>query len=138
MRTLAIFFAALCLSLVVGCARTIAIQPNTTQVSLILNQEEMRDAIHHAMLPHAWTGQDIAPNVVRAKFLKGTHELTVDITYEPSQFVITYVSSVNLLDDGQGNIHRAYAKWVNTLSRDIYYALEQANGIKRAQMRNAN
>lgn len=124
--------AALCLTFSAGCARTADIYNPTSPVEVNLTHKEMHDAIYRGMMTRGWTGKDISNNVIRATLNLRTHQAVVDITYDQKSYSIKYVSSQNLLAEGDGKIHRSYNKWVRNLDHDLRIAINDANMYKNS------
>ncbi|MAZ03377.1 MAG: hypothetical protein CMN56_09580 [Sneathiella sp.] len=80
--------------------------------------EDIGDAIKRAGDSQKWKMTDTGPGEIEGIFRIRTHQATVRIEYSTIVYSITYVSSINLLDDGTG-IHRNYNKWVRNLESAI-------------------
>lgn len=65
-----------------------------------------------------WQVQPMRPGLLRATNTWRSHQMTVDIAFDVRTFSITYVSSVNLDDEG-GRIHQAYNSRVQALEAAI-------------------
>lgn len=85
--------------------------------------EKIGEAIKQAGTFQNWKMTDIEPGKIEGVYRIRTHKAIVQIDYSTLNYSITYVSSINLLDDGIG-IHRNYNKWVRNLEATINANLE--------------
>lgn len=81
--------------------------------------------IKTAAINRGWSVSDAGPGVIKATLKTRTHVAVVDIHYTKQTYSINYVSSVDLLYNGE-RIHRNYNKWVRTLENDINKGLHVA------------
>ena len=83
--------------------------------------QEVRAAIIEGCMAKGWLPIVDNEGAIRATILvRQTHFAEVEITYTPSTYSITYVSSKNLnYSEGQQLIHRNYNKWIVNLSASI-------------------
>lgn len=79
-----------------------------------------------AVTGRGWQVQDVSPGVIKATLRQRSHEAVVDIKYTNKSYSIDYVSSQDLLYDGN-QIHRNYNRWVKTLEQDINQEMYRAS-----------
>ena len=78
-----------------------------------------------------WTMTEVAPGIVRAKILWRSMMVEVEIHYNASGYVATYVDSANLqYDRVSQKIDSNYLRWLRNLDRDIRYEVQVADGEK--------
>lgn len=80
--------------------------------------EEVGTLIKQAGASQNWSMTDAGPGQIDGVFRIRTHKAKVRIDYSTINYSITYVSSINLLDNGVG-IHRNYNKWIRNLESAI-------------------
>lgn len=86
--------------------------------------ETIRAAIIAGCAARSWSPSDLRPGVIRARLLRRSHDLTVDIHYTDHSYTIEYVGSHNLdYNPRTGEIDRRYVKWVLNLDKRIRYEL---------------
>jgi hypothetical protein len=123
MRVILGLAAALCAATLAGCNTTAPIE-NVSDAAVIspvgksLSAEQVRGAIVRAGAGLGWVMKDAGPGKLSGTLLLRTHTAEVEIPYSPSQYSITYKSSVNL-QEGAGKIHRNYNGWIQNLNRGI-------------------
>ncbi|MDR1360187.1 MAG: hypothetical protein LBJ82_04315 [Deltaproteobacteria bacterium] len=125
---LCLTLACLC-ALNTGCKRTVPINdlsnPSLSSYGNLSNNQ-VRDAIIRAGSKIGWLMQEEKKGLIVAKWDARDHSVTVEIPYSAKEYKIHYRSSVNMLDDGNGQIHRNYDRWVARLYRNINAELAQA------------
>ena len=85
---------------------------------------DIQKAIIQALSQRGWEVQAVSTSEVRAQItVRGQHHAEISIPYNDTQFSIEYRSSWGL-DYQDGDIHRSYNKWVETLRGDIVQALQ--------------
>lgn len=108
--------------LLAGCARVAAVQDVHDRAlpaaALQLAPEQVARGMADAAATAHWHVDQSAPGRLRASYLNGVHDATVDVTWTRRDYSIVLVTSHNLREEG-GEIHRAYNKWVNALQREI-------------------
>ncbi len=80
--------------------------------------EERGRQIKRAGAALGWQLVDESPGVIRATISLRTHRAVAEIRYDPAQFSIFYIDSVNLNYDGS-NIHPNYNGWIQRLEQTI-------------------
>jgi hypothetical protein len=78
----------------------------------------MSRAIKRAGTSLGWDIQKVGPGKMKGTLDVRRHVAVVDITYDMKSFSIEYVSSQNLLHDGD-MIHRNYNRWIKNLEKAI-------------------
>ena len=107
-----------------GCMRCGPIQ-NITDASVPnvsgkpLSNDEVRKAIMRAGTTLGWKMSADAPGKITATLDVRKHSAVVEIPYSSKSYSITYKSSVNLEDSGDGTIHNNYNGWVKNLAKGI-------------------
>lgn len=85
---------------------------------------DTQKAIIQALTQRQWLVQEVSPSEIRAQItVRGQHHAEINIPYSAAQFAIEYRSSWGL-NYKDGDIHRSYNKWVDTLRGDILQALQ--------------
>ncbi|MAZ04332.1 MAG: hypothetical protein CMN56_14460 [Sneathiella sp.] len=82
--------------------------------------------IQTSAINRGWVVSDVQPGKMKATLRNRTHVAVIEITYTKTNYSINYVSSVDLLYDGE-KIHRNYNKWIRTLQNDINKNLNVAS-----------
>lgn len=111
-----------------GCKRTVPIQDlSNTSLSAYGNftAAQVRDGIIRAGSKIGWQMQEETKGLVVAKWVARDHSLTVEIPYTAKDYTIHYRESTNMLDEGKGEIHKNYTRWVDRLYRNINAELAQ-------------
>ena len=106
----------------VGCKRTVPIQDyGNSGLSSYgkLSANQVADAIVRGGSSIGWNMSKVSPGLVTATWTARDHSVTVDIPYTAQAYTIKYNSSTNFLDDGTGQIHRNYPRWIERLNRNI-------------------
>jgi hypothetical protein len=80
--------------------------------------EQVAQAIERAGAETGWKMQREAPGRIKATLNVRKHVAVVSISYTASSYGVQYVSSENLLADGD-QIHRKYNAWVKRLCEAI-------------------
>lgn len=111
--------AVLCASFLAACNRTAPIY-NVEHVDFIGSAplQTRTVQIQRAAASLGWVAEPEGRGMVRATLDLRGHHAAAAITYDPRQFSITYLSSVNLLYDGT-HIHRNYNGWIANLRDKI-------------------
>ena len=74
--------------------------------------------IQTSAINRGWVVSDATPGKMKATLHNRTHVAVIEITYTKTNYSINYVSSSDLLYDGE-KIHRSYNKWIRTPQNDI-------------------
>jgi len=74
--------------------------------------------IQTSAIHRGWVVNDVTPGKMKATLHNRSHVAVIEITYSKKDYSINYISSVDLLYDGE-KIHRSYNKWIRTLQNDI-------------------
>ena len=122
------FILALTIS---GCARTRPIVNVEGFIPEGMTKEQIKDAIIDGCEKVDWDWDTVDGDHIRASYLaKNYYQMVVDIDYSrPTKYEIVYLNSDNLNDNGKGEIHKAYYKWVGSLKKAI------DNNLKRMSKR---
>jgi hypothetical protein len=75
---------------------------------------------------HGWMVHRVAPGHLEATYSQKKHVAVVDITFDKTNWQITYKSSEGLGAEG-GDIHPTYNRWVHRLETDINARLGTAS-----------
>lgn len=94
-------------------ARHIPISPRPSAT-----ENEIEEAIWSAGRRLEWYIKKVGPGEMLGLYRKRTHTATVSISYDRTQFSITYQDSENLKYDGS-KIHKNYNVWIQTLAEKI-------------------
>jgi len=126
MSSRAIAVAALVTALGVMACRAVPIR-NVYQSSLTppasMSDAALLDSFRRAGAATGWVIQPVAPGELEGRLaVHGRHLAVVTITYDRTQFSISYKNSENLLYDGV-HIHRNYNRWVQNLEKNIREAV---------------
>lgn len=111
-----------CVLLIGGCTAMTSTGIKTIEKETItqtLTQAQVEKAILTAGAKRNWQMKVVSPGLIRGDLTVRTHQASIDIRYNEHDFSIAYVSSSGLGDDGKGNIHRSYNKWITLLDRTI-------------------
>lgn len=88
-----------------------------------LTPELAKQAVVRGGAKHGWTVARDEPGKLQLKFNKqNKHEVTVDVSYDATGFLIRYAGSVNMKYESMGGvpmIHPFYNTWIGNLSRAI-------------------
>ncbi len=96
--------------------------------------EEIGEGIKRAGASQNWQMTDKGAGEIEAVLKIRTHKANVRIDYSQISYSITYVSSINLLENGAG-IHRNYNTWVRQLESAINVNLQKlATTTKNEQL----
>jgi hypothetical protein len=130
MRTVSIWAAALAAALLTACAVPVPIQ-NVNNAAVIsaagkpLSADQVREAIIRAGVGLGWIVKEAGPGKLVGTLVLRTHTAVVDIAYSPTNYSITYKSSIDLKESG-GKIHPNYNGWILNLTRAINAQLAAA------------
>jgi hypothetical protein len=94
---------------------------NATVVSAAgkpLSGNEVKEAITRAGTGLGWIIKDAGPGKLVGTLMLRTHTAVVEIAYSPTNYSITYKSSIDLKENG-GKIHPNYNGWIQNLTRAI-------------------
>jgi hypothetical protein len=72
-----------------------------------------------------WLMDEIQPGRIRGTLNTRDHSAVVDVKFDNQTYSISYVSSSNLLYDGN-SIHRNFNRWITNLEQDIQNDLQIA------------
>jgi hypothetical protein len=130
MRTASVWAAVLAAALVTACAIPVPIQnvDNATVISAAgkpLSADQVREAIVRAGVGLGWIVKEAGPGKLVGTLVLRTHTAVVDIAYSPTNYSITYKSSIDLKESG-GKIHPNYNGWIQNLTRAINAQLAAA------------
>ena len=106
-----------------GCNKTMLVRDYTNN-QLVFNelgtpnQSNLEKSIRNAAISLGWRTEIINQGEIRATLNVRTHKLVVTISYDNTSYSIKYVSSEDLLYDGE-KIHKKYDMWVRNLIKAI-------------------
>jgi hypothetical protein len=82
--------------------------------------DAVKAAILAGLVMKSWTGQVVAPGLIRGTLLIRTHRVEVDIAYTATEYSIKYADSDNLgYRADKREIHPKYNGWVRQLRETI-------------------
>ena len=87
-----------------------------------LSSQKLGELIRRAATNQRWQVSKAKNGVIKAKFLKRSHILKVEILFSPKEIDINYGSSLNLkfkIKEGEPVIHKAANKWIKKLEDEI-------------------
>jgi len=87
-------------------------------------EDDVRRAILTGLQRRQWTVERADRGQIMAQFTRRGHQADITIPYSATTYSIRYRDSHNL-DYSDGNIHRAYNKWVRKLDRTIQQELRR-------------
>lgn len=130
----AIAFSILLIS-ISGCSLTAPIAnvqgeplpPGASKLSL----DEIARQIKLAGDSLRWQFDDAGPGKLRGTLHVRQHVAVVDVLYNQQSYSIMLASSVNLMQDSDGTIHRRYNDWIANLRNRIDSQLSLA-GLQRS------
>lgn len=93
--------------------------PVVTPQGKAATAEQVKAAIVRAGAALGWQMKDEGNGKISASITLRTHAATIAIPYSTSSYSITYVSSINLDDEGDGKIHKNYNGWIQNLNKGI-------------------
>ncbi|WP_374514999.1 hypothetical protein [Niveibacterium sp.] len=99
-----------------------------TVTSVALSKQQVRDAILAGGLAHGWALKSETPDrLVLVLEHRGKYRVEVAVSYDETQYSITYVASDNLRysesADGARMIDNAYYRWLSALTKAASTAL---------------
>lgn len=97
------------------------------QVNFNLTEEQVGNAIINGGVSKGWVMKKEQPGIIRGQLNVRQHQAVINIPYTAHDYSINYVSSINLDDDGKGNIHRSYNRWILGLNQAIQIELARTN-----------
>lgn len=94
------------------------------------DQASISETIDAKLTARGWEIMEKTPGKTIAKYSKGNpkedepgHSATIAVVYDADSYSIEYVDSENLdYDEGKGEIHRIYNRWVHNLDMDLAQA----------------
>ncbi len=91
-----------------------------------LTKVQIKNAIADGCEKVDWAWDTVNEDNVRAsKLVKEHYQIVVDIDFSrTTKYEIKYLQSDNLKDEGKGEIHKAYYKWVGKLKKNIDRSLK--------------
>jgi hypothetical protein len=89
------------------------------------SMDDVLKAIVRAGVRAGWQVLPEQPGRVSARYVRGQHHATVDITHDTKTYDIKYRDSS--WGGGSGEVHRVYNTWVQNLDRSIRAELVQLN-----------
>lgn len=98
--------------------------PTTVLFAHPQQPELIRSAVVRAMAEHGYAAESDQPGQIIARYTRGRIDLRVQIQYQPSQAVITYLGSEGLRIDRAGRA-RHYERWVQQLSSTMQHHVAQ-------------
>jgi hypothetical protein len=123
MRSFSKLIVVLAAATVAACGTLAPIQ-NVNDATVVspagkpLGADQVRGAIVRAGATLGWIMKDEGPGKLIGTLILRTHTAVVDISYSPSNYSITYKSSIDL-KEANGMIHRNYNGWIQNLNRGI-------------------
>ncbi|CDH18220.1 conserved exported hypothetical protein [Xenorhabdus bovienii str. kraussei Quebec] len=111
-----------CIAMLAGCARTAPILTPQTTIMTKNSLPTVKKAILEAGQKRKWVMNDVSPGIIDGLLKNRSHDVKIRITYTDKNYTIHYVSSQNLKAH-DGNIHRNYNRWINSLDNDIQLRL---------------
>lgn len=130
MRTFLVRAAAIVVAVVIieGC-RSQPIQDVVAApvpvVGKALSIQDVQKAIVLGGVRAGWEVLPEQPGRLTARYVRGQHRATVDITHDTKSYDIKYRDSS--WGSGSGEVHRVYNTWVQNLDRSIRSELAQLN-----------
>lgn len=97
------------------------------QVNFNLTEEQVGNAIINGGISKGWVMKKDQPGVIRGQLNVRQHQAVINIPYTAHDYSISYVSSINLDDNGKGAIHRSYNRWILGLNQAIQIELARTN-----------
>jgi hypothetical protein len=91
-----------------------------------LTQDQVQNAIIKAGQQKTWIMSVVQPGLIHGQVFVRQHQAYIDIHYTERDYSIDYAGSLELDDDGKGNIHRNYNKWIVLLNEAIQSELARA------------
>jgi hypothetical protein len=88
--------------------------------------ENVRRAVVQGASRHDWHVKEDTPGRLTLEYVKGSHQVVVDVDYDAQGYQIKYRESSDMnyeLEDGRRYIHPNYNKWIANLGA----AIRQAN-----------
>jgi hypothetical protein len=82
-----------------------------------LSMDQVTQAILRGGTIVGWQMNPEQPGRMTARYVRGRHTATVDVTYDVKTFSIKHRDSS--LGGDSGNVHRVYNNWVQSLDRSI-------------------
>ena len=131
MKKLLSLFIAACLAFaaVTGCTTT-KIQANVVgTVPAGTTTAEVKQAIIDAANVRGWVLSEKSANSFLAHHSRGEYSATVQIDYDKTRYVITYVDSTGFKTK-EGKIDKHYNDWVTHLNNDIQNAILQQKNLR--------
>ena len=120
MRVLFVLLAAAA-ALMAGCRSEpiyeVAQAPVVSLGSKALSMDEVTKAIVRAGIVVGWQMTPEEPGRITGRYVRGQHNATVDVLYDAKTYSIKHRDSSLSRDDGQ--VHRTYNGWVQSLDRSI-------------------
>jgi hypothetical protein len=117
-----IFYA---LPTAVQARSTTFVEPDPVGISCELSSKQMQRSITTGGRLRHWKVVEKSDGNIHLRYIKGNnkHIITVNVSYTPNSFAVTYLDSVNLnykvQDDGSKRIHPRPVGWMKNLSGDI-------------------
>jgi hypothetical protein len=84
-----------------------------------LTTEQVKASIMRAGAALGWQVREDRPGVLVATLNLRKHQADIEIPYSATKYSLTYKSSVNLDDSGDGQIHKNYNGWIQNFSKGI-------------------
>jgi len=100
------------------------VEPAPVTLNCNLSENQMQSGIRNGGAVRGWSVANQAPGNTQLNYIKGDnkHSLTVNVSYTPNTFSITYKDSNNLdyvVKNGVRRIHPKPITWMSNLSEDI-------------------
>ncbi|NNM58893.1 MAG: hypothetical protein HKM04_03680 [Legionellales bacterium] len=103
----------------VGCSKIQPVRPLVNQpIPDGLTTQQIQHDIRSAGIQRQWVINSVKPGVMEGRLDWRSYYVDVEIPYTKTSYSILYKNSANL-NYHNGEIHRAYNKWVTMLNRDI-------------------
>lgn len=98
--------------------------------TVVVSYTQIENVIIGVVIDRGWNARVIRPGLIEARIFDGYSSATIHIEYTSDVYSIRYIDSNNMRYKN-GNIHRNYNNWVETLSRDIEGAMRNADKRRR-------
>jgi hypothetical protein len=124
-RHLRILFIALALCGLAACTSKPLLQPQAQlPAEREFSQVQLQQAIITALERRRWQVERVEPTQILASIdVRQRHHAQIAIDYNPADFTIRYRDSQGL-EYEDGEIHRNYNRWVNSLRAEILHQLK--------------
>lgn len=130
---LSLLFTFFLITEILGCARTRTIVNVEGFIPENINKNQIADSVKDGCENANWYWNVVDLNTIRASYInKRQYQIIVDIDYSrPTKYEIKYIKSDYLQDEGKGEIHKAYFKWVGALKKSIDKSMKKMSRRER-------